>query len=218
MNKLWKGLLVGASVALASCVGSSAKIVSSDSGTSIAQARVQSASSERMRLAVSSFEMRSGPAVGAALADFLTTALFNSGEFIVLERARLNAVREEQALQSGADFNPETRVERSALEGADIVVRGAVVSFQESCKGVSVLLAGSGTACVTLNLRLVDVATGRILNATTVEATSTSNQVGFFFAKGALPVGLGAYSKTPMETAMRNAIELAVQHIVNNAH
>lgn len=176
------------------------------------------ANTQRLRLAVSSFEMRTGPAVGSALADFLTTALFNSGQFIVLERARLNAVRDEQALQSGEDFNPETRVARGALEGADLVVRGAVVSFEESCKGVSVLLAGSGTACVTLNLRLIDVATGRIVNATTVEATSTSKQVGFFFAKGALPVGLGAYSKTPMETAMRNAIELAVQHIVDNAY
>ncbi len=206
------------SLLLAGCATSSARIVSSSDGPTVNQARTVPATANQLRVAVGNFEMRSGPAIGSALADFMTTALFNSGRYIVLERSRLDAVRAEQDLQSGADFDPSTRAPKGAFEGADILVRGAVVAFEKDCKGVSVLVAGSGTACVTLNLRLIDVATGRIVNATTVEATSRSSQVGFFFARGELPVGLGGYAKTPMETALRNAIELAVQHIVDQTN
>lgn len=218
MSRILLSPLLLLSLLLAGCAGSSARVVSASDSPTVNQARTVPASADRLRVAVGNFEMRTGPAIGSALADFMTTALFNSGRYIVLERSRLDAVRAEQALQSGADFDPATRVERGGFEGADLLVRGAVVTFEKDCKGVSVLLAGTGTSCVTLNLRLIDVATGRIVNATTVEATSRSGQVGFFFARGELPVGLGGYAKTPMETALRNAIELAVQHIVDQTN
>ncbi len=218
MSRILLSPLLLLSLVLAGCAGSSARVVSASDGPTVNQARTVPASADRLRVAVGNFEMRTGPAIGSALADFMTTSLFNSGRFIVLERSRLDAVRAEQALQSGPDFDPDSRVERGGFEGADLLVRGAVVTFEKSCKGVSVLVAGSGTSCITLNLRLIDVATGRIVNATTVEATSRSGQVGFFFARGELPVGLGGYAKTPMETALRNAIELAVQHIVDQTN
>lgn len=209
--------IVALAIAVSGCAGSSATVVSGSDGPSIREARTAESTASRPRIAVGPFEMRSGPDAGAALADFLSTALVNSNRFIVLERARLDAVRDEQRLQQGADFAPGSRIATGGFEGAEILVRGAVVAFEPDCKGMSVLLAGTGTACITLNLRMIDVATGRIVNATTVEATSRSNQVGFFFARGDLPIGLGAYSRTPMETALRNAMDLAVQHVVNNA-
>lgn len=200
---------------LAGCAGSSAQVVSS-SGTAptISQAQQQPVEGEQRRIAVSRFDMRAGPDVGLALSDFLTDALFNSGRFIVLERARLDEVREEQALQSGAEFRADTAVEVGQFEGAELLIRGAVVAFEPDCSGFSLLFGGTGKACITMNLRIIDVETGRVVNATTVEATSRSNQVGIFFARGQLPIGLGTYSKTPMETALRNAIDAAVRHIV----
>ena len=204
-----------AAALVAGCAGSSAKVVSS-SGTAptISQAQQEPVDGEKRRIAVSRFDMRTGPDVGLAPADFLTDALFNSGRFIVLERARLDEVRAEQALQSSAEFRADTAAPVGQFEGAELLIRGAVVAFEPDCKGVSVLLAGSGTACITMNLRIIDVTSGRIVNATTVEATSRSNQVGIFFARGDLPIGLGTYNKTPMETALRNAIDAAVRHIV----
>lgn len=210
------GALLGVAV-LAACASSSATVVSGGEGPGLQQARTQSSSLQRPRIAVSRFEVRDGPDVGLALGDFLSTALVNSDRFVVLERARLDDLRAEQQLQSGADFDPATRVASGGFEGAELLIRGAIVNFEPDCKGVSVLLAGSGTACTTLNLRIVDVASGRIVNATTVESTSRSSQVGLFFARGDLPIGLGAYANTPMETALRNAIEKAVQHIVDTA-
>ena len=52
-----------------------------------------------------------------------------------------------------------------------------------------------------------------VLNATTVEATSSSNGVGLLYTKSDLPIGLGAFKKTPVEKAIRNAVEAAVNHI-----
>ncbi|MBY8966264.1 CsgG/HfaB family protein [Algiphilus sp.] len=200
---------------LAGCAGSSAQVVSSSStAPTITEAQQAPVDGEKRRIAVSRFDMRAGPDVGSAMADFLTDALFNSGRFIVLERARLDEVRAEQRLQSSAEFRADTAAEVGQFEGAELLIRGAVVAFEPDCKGISVLLAGTGTACITMNLRIVDVTTGRIVNATTVEATSKSNQVGIFFARGDLPIGLGAYNRTPMEQALRNAIDTAVRHIV----
>jgi curli biogenesis system outer membrane secretion channel CsgG len=216
MNTMMKtaiGLVTA--LVLAGCAGTNAQVVSSSSNApTISQAQQAPVHGEQRRIAVSRFDMRAGPDVGMAMADFLTDSLFNSGRFIVLERARLDEVRAEQAMQSSPEFRQDTAAEVGQFEGAELIIRGAVVAFEPSCKGTSVLLAGSGTACITMNLRIIDVETGRVVNATTVEATSRSNQVGFFFARGSLPVGLGTYNRTPMETALRNAMETAVRHIV----
>lgn len=216
MNKmLIRFAIVGSALALAACAGSRAEVVSS-SGTAptISQAQAAPIDGEQRRIAVSRFDMRAGPDVGHALADFLTDSLFNSGRFIVLERARLDEVRAEQALQSSPEFRADTAAEVGRFEGAELLIRGAVVAFEPDCRGASVLIAGTGTACITMNLRIIDVETGRVVNATTVEATSRSNQVGIFFARGQLPVGLGVYNRTPMEAALRNAIDMAVRHVV----
>ena len=54
---------------------------------------------------------------------------------------------------------------------------------------------------------LIDVKSGRIVNSTTVEGTSGSAGVGLVFTRSALPIGLGGWSKTPMEKALRQCIE-----------
>lgn len=216
MTWMMRGAVLAVVAAIAGCAGTSAQVVSSTSqAPSIRQAQQAPTHGEQRRIAVSQFEMRAGPDIGRAMADFLTDSLFNSGQFIVLERERLDEVRAEQALQSSPEFRADTAAEVGQFEGAELLIRGAVVAFEPSCRGTSGLIAGTGTACITLNLRIIDVTTGRVVNATTVEATSRSTQVGFFFARGALPIGLGTYNRTPMETALRNAMETAVRHIVD---
>ncbi|MGH8539024.1 MAG: CsgG/HfaB family protein, partial [Stenotrophobium sp.] len=84
------------------------------------------------------------------------------------------------------------------------------------CKGGSIILASAKEACIAINLRIIDAATGRVVNATTVQGTSRSGSVGLIFSGGSLPIGLGAYSHTPMEQAIRQCIESAVNYIVAN--
>ena len=150
------------------------------------------------------------------MSDMLTDALFNSGRFIVLERERLNEVTQEQDLANSGRFKKQTAAPIGELEGAELLIRGSITEFEPNCKGGSVIIVSGKQACMAINLRILDAKTGRVVNATTVTGTSGNAGVGFIFANGSLPVGLGAYSKTPMEAAIRNCIDTAVQFIVNN--
>src|SRR4030066_215705 len=104
---------------------------------------------------------------------------------------------------------------RNAVAGAQLIIRGSVTEFEPRCKGGAALIIAAQQACVTVNLRIVDAKTGRVVNATTVEGRSGSVGGGLVFATGVLPVGLGGWAKTPMEAAIRNCIETAGQHIAN---
>lgn len=202
------------SLTLAGCAASTATVVSS-TGPGITAAQSVSAEA-KPRIAVQPFEFRSsegGAGVGTGMADMLTDALFNTGKFTVVERDRLGDITAEQDLAGTGRFNTQTVAPTGQLEGAELLIRGSITSFERNCSGGSVIIASAKESCIGINLRIVDVRTGRVVNATTVEATSANQGVGLVFTNPDLPIGLGAFRKTPMEKAIRNAIEAAVQHI-----
>ena len=203
---------------LAGCYGSSATVVDTGSAPTVQQAQAAPAHGPQKRIAVSAFEYRAGKgssAIGDGMSDMLTNALFNTGKFIVLERERLDEVMDEQDLANSDRFRKETAAPKGELEGAELLVRGSVIQFESKCRGGSAILVSGNVACMAINLRILDAKTGRVVNATTVEGTSADNRVGILFTGGSLPIGLGAYSNTPMEAAIRNCIEAAVQHIAS---
>ena len=75
------------------------------------------------------------------------------------------------------------------------------------------MIISSNQACLAVNIRIVDARTGRVVSATTVEGKASKSSVGLYVG-GDLPFGLGAYRKTPMETAIRSCIQAAVDHVV----
>jgi curli biogenesis system outer membrane secretion channel CsgG len=206
--------VLGTAAAAAACT-SSATVVSSSTGPTIAQAQQVPANGPQYRVAISAFDYKAAKRsdIGQGMADMLADSLFNTGRFIVLEREHLNEVTQEQDLANSARFNQATAAPIGQLEGAQLLIRGSITSFEPSCKGGSLIIVSGNQACVTINLRIIDAATGRVVNATTVNGTSASNTVGLIFARGDMPIGLGAYSKTPMEQAIRNCIEQAVNYI-----
>jgi curli biogenesis system outer membrane secretion channel CsgG len=211
-------LCVAIAPVLAGCFGASATVVDSSGGQTVQQAQAAPYNGPQKRIAVSAFEYRAaeGAAIGSGMSDMLTNALFNTGRFIVLERERLSEVTTEQDLANSNRFKKETAAPIGELEGAELLIRGSVTQFEPNCRGGSAILVSGREACMAINLRIVDAKTGRVVNATTVEGTSADNKVGIIWTRGtALPVGLGTFSKTPMEAAIRNCIETAVQHIVN---
>jgi curli biogenesis system outer membrane secretion channel CsgG len=209
-------LLTLAALAVSACQTSAKIVSSSESAPTVAQAQAEPYNGVKQRIAVETFEYRAanqGAGVGAGMSDMLTDSLFNTNRFIVVERDRLGAITAEQDLAGTGRFKQDTVAPTGQLEGAQLLIRGSVTQFEPRCSGGSVIIASTSEACIAINLRIVDVKTGRIVNATTVEATSANNGVGLLFTRPTLPIGLGAYSNTPMERAIRNAIELAVQHI-----
>lgn len=209
--------LAAAAVIVAAGCTSTATVVSSSGGPSINQVQREPVNGPKYRIAVSNFEYRASgnPDVGSGMADMLSNALFNTNAFIVLERQALNEVTAEQDLANSGRFKKETAAPIGQLEGAQLLIRGSITSFESSCKGGSLIIVSAKQACVTINIRIIDAASGRVVNATTVNGTSANNSVGIIFAGGSLPIGLGAFSKTPLESAIRNAIEAAVNHIVS---
>lgn len=207
--------LAALSFSLTACAASTATVVSS-SGPGIAAVQNAPAHGPQPRIAVQPFEFRSsegGPGVGAGMADMLTDSLVNTGKFIVVERDRLKDLTAEQDLAESGRFKRDTVAPVGELEGAELLIRGSITSFEKECSGGSAIIVSAKEACIGINLRIVDVKTGRVVNATTVEATSANRGIGLVYTRSDLPIGLGAFSKTPMEKAIRNAIEAAVQHI-----
>lgn len=193
-----------------------ATVRSSPQAPGISQARAEPATGEKLRIAVKAFEFkaaRGSGEIGTGMSDMLADALFNSGRFIVLEREHVGEVIEEQDFGASGRVKKDTAAAIGEIEGAQLLIRGSVTQFEPKCRGASALIVSGGQACVALNLRIVDAKTGRVVNATTVEGTSGAASVGLIFATAPLPIGLGAYSRTPMEAAIRNAIETAVKHI-----
>jgi curli biogenesis system outer membrane secretion channel CsgG len=204
-------------VAVAGCT--SAKVVSSSGGPTIGQAQQEPYAGPKKRIAVKAFEFkaaRGSREIGRGMSDMLADALFNSNRFIVLEREHIKEVIEEQDFGASGRVKKETAAPIGEIEGAELIIRGSVTEFESNCKGGAVLIIAAKQACVTVNLRIVDAKTGRVVNATTVEGRSGTVGAGLVFATGSLPVGLGGWSKTPMESAIRNCIETAVKHIASS--
>ncbi len=216
-SKIFSVLILSiVAINLVSCTTTA--VVSSDTGPTISQARAQAYDGPKKRIAVKAFTFRTSGGSGAeatAMSDMLADALFNSNRFIVLERQHVNDVIEEQDFAASGRVKQETAAQIGEIEGAELIIRGSVTQFEPDCRGGSVILLSAKTACVAINLRIIDATTGRVVNATTVEGNSSNTGIGLVFTGRTLPVGLGAWSKTPMEKAIRNAIETAVNHIAN---
>lgn len=207
-----------AAIVISGCASTSANVVSSGNSGTINDFQRASVDGPRRRIAVSDFAFhasRNPGTVGAGMSDMLVDSLFNTNQFIVLERDRLDEVMAEQDNANSGRFKKETVAATGELEGAQLLIKGSVIQFEPSCSGGSLILVSAKKACVAINLRIIDATTGRIVNSTTVEGTSTDKGVGLIYTKSSLPIGLGAWSNTPMEKAIRNAIETAVQHIAN---
>ena len=214
---LTPALVLAASALLAGCTGASATVVKpTPNAPTIDQARAAPADGKQHRIAVSAFEFRAGQGskeLGDGMRDMLTDALTNTGRFIVLERERLNEVMAEQDLADTGRFANETVAPKGELEGAELLIRGSITTFDPNCKGGSALIVSGSKSCIAINIRIIDARTGRVVSATTVEGSSGKSAVGLTFG-GELPFGLGAYKKTPIESAIRNCIGAAVDHIV----
>ena len=146
------------------------------------------------RIAILEFEDKSGAgAPGEAVADMLTTELFNTNEFTILERQRIDAILSEQDLSSEGYVDSPTAVKMGKLLGVDFLITGAITQFKTETAGGVVPLplggfggvaVGTHTAYVTLDVRAVNTATGEILLAAREQGAANAT-VGGVAAYGA---------------------------------
>jgi len=193
-------------------------VASRNSGQTMEQAQHERVDGPKKRIAVMPFDVKVHRAgsVGNGMSDMLADALVNSNRFVVLERQHVKDVMAEQDFGRSGRVKKETAPEVGEIEGAQLLIRGSVTTFEPECSGGTLAVVGVKQACVSINMRIIDAKTGRILNATTVDGSAMTTGVGLTanLSSMPLPLGLGGWSKTPMERAIRNCIDSAVQHIV----
>ncbi len=253
--------LAGLALLLGACTGTT---VTRSGGQTIAQAQAESANGPKYRVAVGGIIDKTDPATDKSVAkqlglinaakpkdqqmtpdalsqgirDMLVTDLFNSGQFIVLERDALSEVTLEQEFSASARAGDATRIPQGQLEGAELLVVGAITAFDAGAgsdgfaipipvplganynNGAALFNLSFKRGYVAMELRIIDVATGRIVNTTAVEGKNTKyglslqGLVGGRFGYVPLPKGLvGYFRNTPVEEALQKMVTAAVDAI-----
>lgn len=213
-------------------VGTSTTVT--NSGPSVAE--VATYQGPRARIAVSTFECKAakcGRDIGDGLSDMLTTALFQSNRFIVLEsQSSLGAVLDELDFAQSGYVEEGKGPETGLMEGADIIITGSIVAFEPDASGgrgglgadlnlpiVGGIRVENQEAYLAADIRLIDVRTRRIVNATRVEGRASNVGVGttggVAFRGIRLTGSLGQYQNTPMEQAIMVMIGDAVGSIAS---
>jgi len=208
------------------------------SGPTIDQAQSEDAMGPKARVAVTKFidksaKGRSYGAIGDGMAEMLANALFSTNRFIVLERQSLKDVMREQDLGASGRVRQETAAPIGEIEGADLLIEGTITEFEPGTAGagggvggvlpgragvigrvVGGIAAGIRTSHVALIVKVIDAKTGRRLASEQVEGKATDIGGVTGMGGGGLAGVFGGYSKTPMEKAIRVAIDESVRLIV----
>lgn len=176
-------------------------------------------------VAVSKFENKTSYSgqwkLDNGMADQLTDALIQSGEFVVLERQTLSDVMDEQDLAQSGRMMKSKSARTGKLTSAQILVKGTVTEFQAesegSSSGISMfgvrLGAESGDAHVGIIIRLIETTTGQVLDSKRVEGKAESGGFGIGLDLGVVDFGTDSFQKTPLGKATQLAIDEAVAYV-----
>jgi curli biogenesis system outer membrane secretion channel CsgG len=218
-------------------------VTSGSDSPGIQEAQSEAYNGPKARIAVSRFTNKAHGSswynhqIGDGMADQLTTALVNTNRYIVLERQQLSDVMAEQDLGATGRVRGDTAAPIGQIEGAELLITGAVTEFEGSAEGTSgggaagggllgnVVGAVSGAvkkAHMAIDIRVIDTKTSRVLLATSVEGSASNVNVGGIVSgllgtggsSTALAGGLQSWKNTPNEKALRQCIDAAVDFIV----
>ena len=197
-------------------------------------AQAESYNGPKARIAVSRFSDKTAKGwwtgeIGDGMAEMMATALFNTNRFIVLERQQIGDVLAEQDLGAGGRVQQETAAPVGQIEGAELLITGAVTGYEPGASGyfggigggkkdiAGGVIAALKGSYIAIDVRVIDTKTSRILSAATVEGTASDIEglIGMTIGKAGLGPGLGGWAKTPMEKALRLCIQESVNFIVS---
>jgi curli biogenesis system outer membrane secretion channel CsgG len=221
----------------AGCVtpGTKTTVTSDQNSPSMSEVQSEQYNGPKARVAVAQFKDKTGKGwwtgqIGDGMADQLTTALFNTNRYIVLERAILHDVLSEQDLGASGRVKSDTAAPIGQIEGAELLVVGAVTEFEGNASGaqggaggygggiLGGIMGGFKKAHMAIDMRIIDTRTSRVLAATTVEGEASDvnlgGLLGGFGSAGALAGGLAGWKNTPTEKALRECMKEAVNFVV----
>jgi curli biogenesis system outer membrane secretion channel CsgG len=193
---------------------------------------------------IGSFVQQYGDAdIGGGLTAMLTSALVQSGHFVVLEQAAIQPLPQPGLGMLGA-AGGDANTEAARQAGAQFLIVGAVTEFGtpnpasntaassgafpiglfggNGTRGLLSLLSGSATArsvggSVAIDLRLIDTATNQVMQTATVREDASTFDVSLSAGYGPLQLGGDRVSESPLGRAARTAISKAVAGLIVTA-
>lgn len=171
--------------------------------------------------------------IGGGLSAMLTTALTESGRFVVLERAQLRQLTTEQELKASGVTNPETGPELGKLAGVQLLIFGAVTEFGADDRGGGFSFGGarggsnplsgalsmqSASGAVAMDVRIVDSSTGQVTEVYKVKEPLESRGMDISLGAKGMSLGSNQFLRTPLGEAVRRAITQVVDRLVAEAN
>lgn len=171
--------------------------------------------------------------VTSSIRDMLTTSLFNSNRYIVLERDTIKDVMVEQEFSASGKVGEDTKIPMGQIEGAELLVVGALTGFDPGAAGgggfpipipvgdddYAILRVSFSTSYVSMDIRVIDVKTSRVLASVAVEGKSRKASAGVSgiantgFGYVQLPELIKGFANTPVEKAINKMVDAAVKSI-----
>lgn len=177
----------------------------------------------------------SATGVLSGIRDMLTTALFQSNRYIVLERESISDVLLEQEFSASGRVGEASRIPLGQIEGAELLVIGAITGFDAAAAGgvgfpipiplnkrgdIAIMDVQYRKGYVSMDLRVIDTRSGRIVASVAVEGSSykfgaaVSGIASTRSGSVRLPVILRGFTNTPTERAISEMVDAAVANIV----
>jgi curli biogenesis system outer membrane secretion channel CsgG len=170
----------------------------------------------RKKVAVLDFDDRTDYGqgrLGVSAANVLITYLDRSNQFAIYEREKLGGILNEQRFHAARSGDTAAAVEVGRAVGVDFVFIGAVTGYGYHSRSTDVLIFGSSVvqeAEATVDIRMVEVATGRII------ASESGRGVVTIQSGQVLGVGTSAgYDETTASNALRAAISKYVDKMID---
>lgn len=173
---------------------------------------------QRKKIAVLDFEDQTdygSGRIGRSAASVMATYLDRSGQFALYEREKLSRIIEEQKNLTGNFATSELASSAGKQAGLDFVVIGTVSSFGYKTIRSQAIIFGSKVrrqAEATVDVRLVEVATGRIIASESgrgIAKDSSSKVLGIGTSSG--------YDETMAGNALRAAISKFVDKLIDQS-
>jgi len=149
--------------------------------------------------------------LGTSASDILTTELFRTGLFVVVERAQIDKVIREQELGQTGMIQQKTAVQAGQILGLNALVMGSISQFGVRVEGkdFGVYKEKVQTAECTVDVRVVDTTTGQVIFADAGR--------GIYERKLSEVLGMGqrgGYDETMGQNALRASIAKFMDQMV----
>lgn len=151
---------------------------------------------------------------GSELQDMLIAELAATESFSILERKELDSVISELKLGESGLVDQRTKRELGKLKGAKYLIAGTVSSFEQNTSGSDAGVSFMGfnvggkkeSAYIAVDVKLIDVETGEIVESKTIEANSSGGGLRVSGSVLGMSGGLGKQEKTPTGKAIRACV------------